>query len=190
MFRPVQEKEDSITIVLNEDKQEHDITVPIVHLEPETSVPPNIHETSSSRTYEVERCSSSNTRISVAATTEQRNRSHTPSATADDNQTRSTVTGDRPDELGSSPIPSTSHSTIRSDSRPQTTSGRKDEHFIPEMLHVQSQMRDSLVELVNSVHEGATQISSNMVKLVTKNKCIASALQTIAKAVQSKNPTP
>ncbi|KAG7165532.1 hypothetical protein Hamer_G023540, partial [Homarus americanus] len=136
MFRPIQEKYDSITLILNEDIQEHDITVPIVHLEPETSAPTNIHEFSSFRTYEVERCSSSKTRQPIAATTEQRSRSHTPSATAD----MSTVSGDCTDGLGSSPIPS----TIRSGRRPRTTSARKDEDFLPEMLRVQTQMRDSL----------------------------------------------
>ncbi|KAG7155299.1 hypothetical protein Hamer_G026511, partial [Homarus americanus] len=55
MFRLVQEKDDSITLILNEDIQEHDITVPIVHLEPETSAPTNIPGFSSSGTYEVEK---------------------------------------------------------------------------------------------------------------------------------------
>ncbi|KAG7168640.1 hypothetical protein Hamer_G031883 [Homarus americanus] len=101
MFRPVQEKEDSLTIVLTEDIQEHDITVTIVLLQPETSSHQNIQESSSSRTSVAERCSSSKTRKPLAATTEQRCRSHTPSAIADDNQTRSTVTGDPTHELGS-----------------------------------------------------------------------------------------
>ncbi|XP_042210216.1 uncharacterized protein LOC121858040 [Homarus americanus] len=87
MFRPVQEKDDSITLILNEDIQEHDITVPIVHLEPETSAPTNIPGFSSSGTYEVETYSSSNTRQPIAATTEQRSKYSTPSATA----VRSTV---------------------------------------------------------------------------------------------------
>ncbi|XP_042221779.1 nuclear apoptosis-inducing factor 1-like isoform X2 [Homarus americanus] len=135
MFRLVQEKDDSITLILNEDIQEHDITVPIVHLEPETSAPTNIPGFSSSGTYEVETCSSSNTRQPIAATTEQRSRSSTPSATA----VRSTVTGDYTDELGSSPMPS----TIRSGRRPRTSSARKDEDLLREMLRVQTQMRDS-----------------------------------------------
>ncbi|KAG7173604.1 hypothetical protein Hamer_G026806 [Homarus americanus] len=104
MFRPVQEKEDSLIIVLTEDIQEHGIAVPIGLLEPETSSHQNIQESSSFRTSIEERCSSSKTRKPLAATTEQRSRSHTPSATADDNQTRSTVTGDPTDEPVSSQI--------------------------------------------------------------------------------------
>ncbi|KAG7175500.1 putative Myb/SANT-like DNA-binding domain-containing protein 8, partial [Homarus americanus] len=162
MFRPVQEKDDSITLILNEDIQEHDITVPIVHLEPETSAPTNIPGISSSGTYEVETCSSSNTRQPIAATTEQRSRSSTPSATA----VRSTVTGDSTDEMGSSPMPS----TIRSGRRPRTSSARKDEDLLREMLRVQTQMRDSFLQLV------------------ANTECIASAMLCIARVMQSKNP--
>ncbi|XP_042214208.1 myb/SANT-like DNA-binding domain-containing protein 4 isoform X1 [Homarus americanus] len=168
MLRPVQEKEDSSTIVLTEDIQEHDITVPIVLLEPEASSHQNIQESSSSKTYFGERCSSSKTGKPLAATTEQQSRSLTPSATADDNQTRSTLTAGPTDEPGSSQIASWS----RSGSRPRTLSALKDANLIPELLQVQSQMRDCLV------------------KLVANTECIASSLQTIAKIVQSKNPTP
>ncbi|KAG7156528.1 myb/SANT-like DNA-binding domain-containing protein 4 isoform X2 [Homarus americanus] len=164
-FRPVQEKEDSLTIILTEDMQEHEITVPIELIEPETSSHQSSQESSSS--------------------TEQRSRSHTPSATAEVNQTRSTLTCDPTDEPGPSPLPSTRQSKSISDRRPRTHSALKHAYLIPEVLQVQSQMRDSLVELVNSVQE----VSTNMVKLVANTECIASALQTIAKAVQSKSPT-
>ncbi|KAG7161442.1 hypothetical protein Hamer_G029665, partial [Homarus americanus] len=162
MFRPVQEKDDFITCILNEDIQEHDITVPIVHLEPETSAPTNIPGFSSSGTYEVETCSSSNTRQPIAATTEQRSRSSTPSATA----VRSTVTGDSTGEMGSPPMPSTS----RSGRRPRTSSARKDEDLLREMLRVQTQMSDSFLQLV------------------ANTECIASAMLCIARVMQSKNP--
>ncbi|XP_042213537.1 uncharacterized protein LOC121863134, partial [Homarus americanus] len=162
MFRPVQEKDDSITRILNEDIQEHDITVPIVHLEPETSAPTNIPGFSSSGTYEVETCSSSNARQPIAATKEQRSRSSTPSATA----VRSTVTGDYTDEMDSSPMPSTNSSGRR----PRTSSARKDEDLLREMLRVQTQMRDSFLQLV------------------AHTECIASAMLCIAKVMQSKNP--
>ncbi|XP_042206310.1 uncharacterized protein LOC121855439 [Homarus americanus] len=162
MFRPVQEKDDFITCILNEDIQEHDITVPIVHLEPETSAPTNIPGFSSSGTYVVETCSSSNTRQPIAATTEQRSRSSTPSATA----VRSTVIGDSTDEMGSPPMPSTS----RSGRRPRTSSARKDEDLLREMLRVQTQMSDSFLQLV------------------ANTECIASAMLCIARVMQSKNP--
>ncbi|KAG7165326.1 hypothetical protein Hamer_G007131 [Homarus americanus] len=129
--------------------------------EPETSAPTNIPGFSSSGTYEVETCSSSNTRQPIAATTEHRSRSSTPSATA----VRSTVTGDYTDEMGSSPMPSTS----RSGRRPRTSSARKDED-LREMLRVQTQMRDSFLQLV------------------ANTECIASAMLCIAKVMQSKNP--
>ncbi|KAG7170758.1 hypothetical protein Hamer_G025213, partial [Homarus americanus] len=72
---------------------------------------------------------------------------------ADDNQTRSTVTGDHTEEPGSSPIPSTSHSRSRSGSRSRTPSALKDAKLIPEVLHVQSQLRDSSMESTRSKTE-------------------------------------
>ena len=66
--------------------------------------------------------------------------------------------------------------------------GLDDVRLIPDIIQIQSDMRDRLGELVSSGKEMSSSlhsISSNIVNLVTNTRNIASALQSILTAMQT-----